>query len=164
MALTLSDFPQITTALPGIFGFAVTFLIGLGVPHFHRCVSYSLPLELPNPLLADKWKRVTNGNEGGKVIGHLERVLFFAALWNDAVLIVGAWLALKVASKWEAWSNVVSVPKEIKYLGDLEYLTARRQWGSHLYATFLVGTLANILAGYFGVIAGRYMFPLRIIL
>ena len=73
-------------------------------------------------------------------------------------LLVG--LAFKVASKWNAWTNIIAVPKELPGLDPLEYLAARRKWGSRVLVTFLVGTLANVLAGYFGAAVALYGTPL----
>jgi hypothetical protein len=85
----------------------------------------------------------------------LERIVFFGAFWAGLESVIAGYLAFKVASKWNAWSNIVAVPKEIPGLDPLEYLIARRCWGSHVLVTFLVGTLANVMIAYLGVLAGR---------
>jgi uncharacterized membrane protein len=86
----------------------------------------------------------------------LERLLYFGAFWNKEPLIITAWLAFKLASKWNVWTNVIAVPGKINQIDPLDYLIARRKWGSHLLLTFLIGTLSNLILAYVGVIAMRY--------
>jgi hypothetical protein len=132
-------------------GLIIIFLLGLGVGPLIRCVQRSVTLEPPDEEHKDKWIKLTEGNEGGAMLGNLERLLFFGALWKGMPLLVGAWLAFKVASKWNVWSNIISVPKEISGVDPIGYLNARRRWGSQLLSTFLVGTLANVIIAYIGV-------------
>jgi hypothetical protein len=61
----------------------------------------SMPLTPPNgadPRQQAQWQELTRGNEGGAVLGWLERLMFFAAVAAGASIAVGAWLAFKVAS------------------------------------------------------------------
>jgi hypothetical protein len=91
-----------------------------------------------------QWKELTSGGEGGAYIGLLERFMFVAAfLTENAPLAVGAWLTFKVASKWNAWTNITAVPGDIEGVSDLDVAIGRRRWASN---TFLVGTAYNIWA------------------
>lgn len=139
-----------------LVGFLVTFLIGLGVRPLLEYAKKTMSLPPPSAALASEWKKVVSGNEGGRVLGHLERLLFFGAFYVNAEAVVAGWLAFKVASKWNAWTNVVTVPKEIAGIDPIEFLIARRSWASHVLMTFLVGTLANVIAGYLGVVVARH--------
>ena len=103
-----------------------------------------------------QWTELTEGNEGGKFIGWIERFMFFVALLSSAEQLLIAWLAFKVASKWNAWTNVIAVPKEVGELNDLDFLIARRRWASNVLATFLVGTGFNILVAILGVAVTRH--------
>jgi len=76
----------------------------------------SAALPAPSETLWDKWATSTQGHEGGKLLGHLERFLFLGVFWIDAPIVVVAWLAFKVTSKWNAWSNVITVPKKSRVL------------------------------------------------
>lgn len=143
--------------LSGLFA---NYLLGFGTKWLIDLASKSIKLEPPTKRIRDAWKELTSENEGGAYLGYLERLLFFGAFWNDAPIVIGAWLAFKVASKWNAWTNVISVPKNLKGVDELAYLIARRKWGSHLLTTFLVGTLANLIFGYLGVSAICYTYPL----
>lgn len=136
-------------------GLLTIFLLGLGVGALLKCVQKSIALLPPNEATKEKWAALTEGNEGGWILGNLERLLFFGAFWIDVPSVIAAWLAFKVASKWNAWSNVISVPKTLSGIDELEYLVARRRWGSQLLTTFLVGTLSNIIIGFLGVVIGR---------
>jgi len=143
-----------------LIGLLTIYVLGFGVGPLLKHVQRSAPLPAPNETLKGKWVTLTSGDEGGKVLGKLERLAFFAAFWIDAPIFVGAWLAFKVASKWNAWSNVISVPKTISGIDELDYLISRRRWGSQVLMTFLIGTLSNIVIGFLGVVVGRHGYEL----
>lgn len=137
-----------------IAGLLVTILLGFGVRPLLSRATESMP-PIPPSEASEKqkqqWKELVAGNEGGAVLGWLERLMFFAAFIADAPIAVGAWLAFKVASKWQAWTSIISVPSKIEGFNDeLDFLIARRRWGSHLLITFLIGTAYNVLAGMVG--------------
>jgi hypothetical protein len=136
-------------------GLIIIFLLGLGVGPLIDCAKKSIRLEPPNKSLAESWKKLVKGNEGGKLLGNLERVIYFGAFWIGKPVIIGSWLAFKVATKWNAWSNIISVPKHIENVDPLDYLNARRRWGSQLLMTFLIGTAANIIISFVGVLLGK---------
>ncbi len=70
--------------------------------------------------------------------------------------MIGAWLAFKVASKWNAWTNITAVPKQVEGMADLDFAIGRRRWASHVLTTFLVGTACNICVGMLGAAVARY--------
>ena len=140
-----------------VLGLLVTILLGFCVGPLLKYVRKSVASTVPpNEATKVNWVALTRGNKGGWILGILERFLFFGAFWVDAPAITIAWLAFKVASKWNAWSNVISVPNTLPNIDELEYLVARRRWGSQLLTTFLVGTLSNIIIGLLGVVIGRH--------
>lgn len=143
-----------------LIGLVASFVLGFAVPRLLKSVQKEIPLIPPSEKTKKKWEELTAGNEGGCILGNLERLLFFGAFWIDAPSVVAAWLAFKVASKWNAWTNVISVPKTLSGINELEYLVARRRWGSQLLVTFLVGTLSNVIIGFLGVVAGRQGYEL----
>lgn len=95
----------------------------------------------------------TKDEKSPRVLGHLERVLFFVALWLAQPMIIAGWLAFKVATKWDIWKNIVRVPEQdpVLFGNQLDYLYARHVWGLRLQNTFLIGTIANMLAAFFGL-------------
>ena len=104
-----------------------------------------------------QWTLVTFVNSrGARWLGSLERALFVVALLQGAREIVAGWLLFKVASKWEAWHNIIRVPESVDDLDTLEFLRYRHTWGVTIMQSFLVGTLANILAGLAGVVVARW--------
>lgn len=139
-----------------LIGLVTIYLLGIGVGPLLKYAQRAATLPAPNEALKDKWATLTSGDEGGKILGRLERLAFFGAFWIESTLFVGAWLAFKVASKWNAWSNVISVPKTISGIDEVDYLISRRRWGSQVLMTFLIGTLANIIIGFLGVVVGRH--------
>ena len=100
------------------------------------------------------WNKILDWKNGGLLIGLFERFLALASFWIPAHAILGAWLAFKLAAKWESWANVVKVPQTLPKVSDLDLFRARRQLGSHVLSRFLLGTLLNVLIGlvasYFG--------------
>ncbi|MFJ6089354.1 hypothetical protein [Pseudomonas chlororaphis] len=150
----LAQFVQI------LAGLVVTFLLGLTIKPLLKHATKSMSLPAPNSALASEWARVISENKGGSVLGALERFLFFCAFLANADVVVAGWLTFKVASKWNAWTNIVSVPKEIPNIDPIGFLIARRSWASHLLVTFLVGTLANVIAGFLGVVVARHSYAL----
>lgn len=79
-------------------GLLVTFLLGLMVKPLLTHATKSMSLPPPSSSLASEWARVVSGNEGGSVLGYLERFLFFCAFLANADVVVAGWLAFKVAS------------------------------------------------------------------
>jgi len=130
-----------------VVGLVVMLGLGIVAGPLLAYVKRSYVLSPPNDTLKEKWGALTQGDRAGVVLGYLERLVFFLAFWLDASAVVATWLAFKVASKWNVWSNVISVPKTITGVDDLDYLIARRRWGSQVLMTFLIGTLFNVLVG-----------------
>jgi hypothetical protein len=124
----------------------------------------SISLELPTSVSEEhkrQWNELTSGNEGGEFIGRLERFMFFAALlFENGPLLIGGWLAFKVASKWNAWTNITAVPREIKGESDMDAAIGRRRWSSHVLTTFLVGTGYNVCAALVGAAVTRSLWQL----
>jgi hypothetical protein len=141
-----------------IAGFLVTLVLGFGAGPYVRWASKS-STALPDGASEKhklQWKELTSGGEGGAFIGWLERFMFFAAFLTDsALLAIGAWLTFKVASKWNAWTNITAVPRELEGVSDLDAAIGRRRWASNILTTFLVGTAYNICAGIVGAAVAR---------
>jgi len=136
-------------------GAIVIVLLGFTVGPLLKLLQQGAPLTAPESI-KNKWGDLTEGDEGGWILGTLERAFYLGAFLLNAPEAIGAWLAFKVASKWNAWSNIIAVPQTLSGVDDLEYLIARRRWGSQLLMTFLVGTLWNILIALLGFAAGRW--------
>ena len=78
--------------------------------------------------------------EGGELIGAIERVIFFLALILTAPIVIGFWLAFKMASKWAEWQHIVQVNKE----GNIK-LALRRELGNYEFTRSMVGTGVNLI-------------------
>ena len=148
---------------PVIIGFLVTVALGRGAKWIRNRAAGAICLELP-PSVDErtrlKWKELTSGNEGGAVIGQIERSMFFVAILMDAPIVVGGWLAFKVASKWQAWTTSNAALSEFKEIDSLDAAIGRRRWSSHVLTTFLVGTGYNICAGLVGAAVARGLLQL----
>ena len=125
-----------------------------------RAVKAAAPAPPPNNTLTYKWVSLTADDANGRILGHLERLLFFIAIWQQAHVVVGAWLAFKVASKWNVWSNLIALPKELPTVDQIDYLIARRKWGAQTLMRFLIGTLYNIVAALVAVSVGKHLLEL----
>ena len=81
------------------------------------------------------------------MLGVLERLIILISLASQTPLVIGAWLAFKVAARWEVWRNLVQVPSKFGARERLSDLVARRKWGAIMYMRFLLGTASNVLLG-----------------
>jgi hypothetical protein len=94
----------------------------------------------------------------GRWLGWFERIGFFIALCVKMPEAIAMWLTFKLAAKWDAWNSIVKVPDTLREEEEREYLIFRRRWGEHRLMTFLIGTLANIVAAACAYIIARYAF------
>jgi hypothetical protein len=135
---------------------------GVAVPLLSRAVVRTVldhvapwkDLQAPNGVAEPQWQAVVrgDGSQAASWLGAFECLLAYVAtilFATNAATVIGGWLAFKVASKWESWSNVVKVPETLSDLSvsQLDFLRARRQWGASLYTRFLLGTLLNVVLG-----------------
>jgi hypothetical protein len=136
-----------------IFGAVVMFLI---IPRMVGMILRRLaPLNngtAPEGVSPEKWQDILAGNAPAAMwLGGLEGLLAygsFLAFDKNAALVIGGWLAFKVASKWESWQNIIQVPQSLEGVSQVDFLRARRQWGTTVYLRFLIGTLVNLLFGF----------------
>jgi hypothetical protein len=107
----------------------------------------------PEGVSAEKWRELVAGNaRAARWLGSLEGLLAYASSLmfdKNAALIIGGYLAFKVASKWESWQNIIQVPQSLTGVSEIDFLRARRQWGTTIYLRFLIGTLLDVLFGFF---------------
>lgn len=146
--------------LPLLVGYLFALVLGLvGTRSFVRHIEDNTQLTSPVGIPPERWKKALflSGRAGTRLHGVLETSLFFIATWVGQVLLVSAWLAFKVASKWEVWSTIIKVPSREEKLDEsgIDILEARNRWGSQLLLSHLVGTLGNLLAGLLGVALGK---------
>jgi hypothetical protein len=142
-------------------GILVTALLGLLCDPF---LKVSVTVEFPDAF-KDFEDSETGG--GGKQLGILERLLFFASAWLDAYVIAGGWLTFKAAAKWASWQHITKIPEtlnqehirgpQITYLwaDDRKYMDARRRLSSRLLGRFLNGTLYNIFCAGVGWVCAK---------
>ena len=119
----------------------------------------SPPPSCPDGIDNTLWAWLVGKTDVGFWIGSAERGLVLAALWMQAPTLIVGWLAFKLASKWEAWKNVIQVPPKLDDgTRPNDWLVARHELGSWLLNRFWLGTLVNLLAGlgaaYLGSLVG----------
>lgn len=142
-------------ALNLLVGIAVLGALGFWATYLNRIIKEKIPVPAPSDKVSGKWSVLTGPEKGGSTLGEWERALFFVCFWLDAHLLVVAWLAFKVASKWQVWSSVVALPKELPDVDTIDYLISRRAWGAQTLTAFLVGTAFNIVAAAVAVAIAR---------
>jgi hypothetical protein len=137
-------------------GIGLTLLIGLAVSPFLRT---RIPFpEGPEGLGEKDWREIVERTAAGKWIGLFERLFFLAAFWLGQYVMVGGWLAFKMAAKWEVWKNIIQVPKDMEGISSLNWYKARDNLGSYIFGRFLVGTLLNIFVGLIAAYLGSHSF------
>ena len=148
----------------GALAASVFILAALGVPMVDavfRVATFKLKLDAPFPIAPATWRALMAppGPFAGPVQGILDRLIFFAAILLESPEAVAAWLAFKVASKWEVWGNLIQVPQRLEGVQDIDYLAARHSWGSFLLTRFIVGTAVNLLLAFTAVAVVRVVIP-----
>jgi len=142
-----------------VSGFLLTSLVGyFAVAPFLDWIRGRLPLpSLPSSNTIEiAWKALTHHPKAsGDWVGIAERIVLFWALSETSWEAVGIWIVFKVAAKWEARNHLAYVPEKVSGVPDLEWAAARRVWAAREYATFVVGTAANLLLAAGGVWIGR---------
>jgi hypothetical protein len=140
-----------------LLGLVVTLILGLGVKCLVGQVGKSLPMDSPNSELEPHWDKLRKMNTGGNFIGHVERPIFFAALWiSGGWPILTSWLVFKLAYYWQG-ANFLTFPPELPKNDGAAWIVAKRQLGANHVATALVGTGANIILALVGVAVGKWI-------
>jgi hypothetical protein len=142
-----------------VSGFLLTTLVGYyAVAPFLEWIRGRLPLpSLPSKDSIDAaWNALTSHPKAsGDWVGIAERIVLFWALAEHSWEAVGIWVVFKVAAKWEARNHLAYVPDTVEGVSDLEWAAARRVWAAREYATFVVGTAANLVLAAAGVWIGK---------
>jgi hypothetical protein len=139
-------------------GLSGTILLGFLVDPLVKYTKRSIK-SLPRRDIGERWEALAREPpyiSPGFILGFLERILFFIALWSYSWQVIGGWLAFKLASKWETYKSIMFFPPKLEGSNDLDYLLARRLLGSQRLMTYLIGTIANVLFAISGVAIGRH--------
>jgi hypothetical protein len=107
---------------------------------------------VPEAVSPEIWKAgIVEHAPGDAVLGHLERLIFFAAFWvAGGWALAAAWLVFKVVAKWHAW-NALARLGDAAPLEDRAALLARAAFD---YRLFVLGTAVNLVAGIAGLAVG----------
>ncbi len=153
---------ELSALIAGFIGLLLAWVFPVG--WLVQRVKKGIALPPPSDALKEKWTALTTDpdeDNSGAILGKLELVLFYLAFWMAAQEIIAGWFALKVASKWEAWGTTGRLPESLDGVDDLSYMISRRRWASQRLMSFLVGTIANVLAAFGGfIIAKNVVAPL----
>jgi hypothetical protein len=151
--------------IPFVAGMLVTGVLGRMVERMLRATRELFWTDdfLPSPA-KEAWEKMfkmsPDTHTPVRWLGWMERFGFFLAFWSGEAVLVGGWLAFKVASKWAAWQNIVKVPESNENFSGEQLASARFRLGTHLLQRFLLGTLGNVLAALVGVAVGKLLVQL----
>lgn len=144
-------------AIVGILAFLAGFLVQWALDWMTN------KYERPTDVLEEGWNKLVSNvdslTKGGKIagwlIGTFERIYYVAAIWQGAIALIPAWMAVKVATKWQVWSGLLDVLK-IKSEDVTRRHEATRYIRWRVSQRFLLGNLLNaILAGVIYFVAQR---------
>lgn len=111
----------------------------------------------PKGVKQREWKRVFKSPEGSlplnSIIGYVETMSYFLVFSLGNPELIGGWLAFKVASKWQVWSNIIRLPEKIAETKALSYIEAKNKIASHTLQRWFLGNILNILAGAFAAMS-----------
>lgn len=130
-------------------GFVIWSMLPIGVLMSYVGTAIEFPRK-PKKMTPKQYKELKGPIPGGAAMGFFERLYFFVVLAAGAPVLVGVWLAFKVASKWDAWSNIYRLPDKIEEADGLEWFLIRRSFGAKVYQRFAIGTAVNFLAAAIG--------------
>jgi hypothetical protein len=136
-----------------LIALALTLILGWPIRMLLDAIARRVEIPRPRAIPAAKWDALIEipGYLGGSWVGGLERFLFFASVAIGAPELAIAWLAFKVASKWEVWNNLYKMPDSLPRVSKVDYFLARTRWGARTLQRFLVGTAANLAAAIIGI-------------
>src|SRR5450759_5009275 len=126
--------------LGAALGLVATLLLGFGVKRAIGTVKVEVPS--PNGVDPKEWNSAMQpmGVETGMwLLGVLEQIIYFISLWVGAYLVIGGWLAFKLASKWQVWQHIVKFPiDKVPSIKPLEIFRVSNALGSRLLSKFLI--------------------------
>jgi len=113
----------------------------------------------PSPISQEDWNNAFAIPEERRTpniyIGYLEATFCYICIYTNQPILIGGWLTFKLASKWQTWNAIMKIPETMDGVNLIQYIGAKNHIAWFTLQRWLLGTLANILAGFFGfVLAG----------
>lgn len=113
------------------------------------------PLAIPG-VEESAWSAVVNcphAAKGNRMLGIVERVLYFACIVMGAQTALAGLLAFKVASKWAVWQHIEKVPETFSEdASHFENWKARDALATRYLQEFMIGTFGNLLVALTGYV------------
>ena len=134
-----------------VVGLITASMLGFFVELIVKRTKSSISISPPTGMDKNTWEAITDTKteSSSKLLGLLERIFIFVSLWIEVPQLIFAWLAFKLASKWQTWATIVKVPENIdKLIDPIDFFRVRHHWGTRVLQVWLIGTLANVLAGF----------------
>ena len=115
----------------------------------------------PEGINPEDWKKAfeipEDRRKPNKYLGFFEATLFFISFYVNQYELIGGWLTFKLASKWQTWNAIMKIPERIEGVDIIAYIGAKNHIAWFTLQRWLLGTLANIIAGLFGLIGGAFV-------
>lgn len=150
-----------------ILGMIITVLLGFKVRSLLDYFTKYLVSSPPKKFAEKDWEDLIGQGDkrsAGNWIGLFERILFLIGLQLNLSGLIFAWMAFKVAAKWNAWNTIIKLDEELPKINEIEYLKARRNWGTYAYQREALGTIMNLLIALLAmgliVVADAYRFQI----
>ena len=144
-----------------LFGTLFTCMFAISVSEFMKKIIVDFGrFTAPKEIDSEIWNKAFGIREDKRkfniYIGLFESILFFISFYTNQPQLIGSWLAFKLASKWQTWNAIMKIPEKLEgYPYQVEYIGAKNEIAWFTLQRWLVGTLANIVAGLGGLIVGQ---------
>jgi len=127
----------IVFSVDSLIAIPIGFLYSIVIGH---CCTSKIVNELWKPLLQqDKDTRPFSYTP--RIVGHVERTLYFFAIFSGFEEFIAVWLALKAAGKWVVWEKGTTTNNEEK----------KKDTGRAFYNVFLIGSGLSVGYAFVGV-------------
>lgn len=139
-----------------LFTFVCYFLINLFLSHSFSHEDWNLSEK--NSITSEIFKRAFRIYDqipfNVSILGFLEIIFYYIAIYLNLADLIVAWLAFKVASKWNTWSTIAKVPEHLQNVHGFDYLEAKNKVSAITLQRWFLGNLLNILGAFCSVFLG----------
>ena len=139
--------------------FVCSFLINIFLVHSHSHEDWRLSKEnsIPNDVFKRAFRIYEQIPFNICLLGFLEVIFYYFAIYLNQPELIVAWLAFKVASKWNTWSTIGKVPEHLQDINGFDYLEAKNKVATVTLQRWFLGNLLNVFGGVVSVFSGKVL-------
>lgn len=93
-------------------------------------------------------------------LGTMEVIFYYISIYFNQYPLIAAWLAFKVASKWNTWSTIAKIPDHLQDVNGYDYLEAKNLVATITLQRWLLGNLSNILGAILSLFLSYWLIKL----